>query len=200
MFRKLINPDVRNTLITDMMNLPFLDGEEEGEDDSMVLWDENSAQPISRDLQHALETFIGSESPLTARFLSHLTISGLTYTISPKHAGNSNVLFKADADNHPFPTRIDNVVQILIGGKIQTLIAARRYHRSQVKDDPFRRFPMLQVEIWSTHLGPIEIFKPDDIHAHFAKAEVTWEEVNVTVVASLSRVSHSCSIFSNLCF
>jgi hypothetical protein len=42
--------------------------------------------------------------------------------------------------------------------------------------------------------------KPDDIHAHFAKAEVTWEEVNVTVVASFSQVSHSCSIFSNLCF
>jgi hypothetical protein len=111
MFKKLLNPDTRNTLMTDMLSLLPLDGEEEdGNDNDTLPWDENTTKPISQDLRSALRESVGF-TPSKARSLSHLTIGGLTYSVTSKHAGNSNILFKPHPDSPAIPSQIDYVLQ-----------------------------------------------------------------------------------------
>jgi hypothetical protein len=194
MFKKLLNPDTRNTLMTDMLSLLPLDGEEEdGNDNDTLPWDENTTKPISQDLCSALRESVGF-TPSKARSLSHLTIGGLTYSVTSKHAGNSNILFKPHPDSPAIPSQIDYVLQFHVNETLRTFIAIRRHIRLQVEGDPFCHFPILQTQMWSRRLGPIEILEPDEILSHFAKADVTWEGVEVVVVASLSRASCPCGI------
>jgi hypothetical protein len=189
-FKKLLNPNVRDMLVTDMLSLSSLGNEDEDYEDDTVAWDECTTQPIPLDLHGALCKVLDPAPPSKAHFLSHLTVGGLMYTVASKHAGNSHALLKADSSGLPTPFQIDHILQMCISDKIQAFLAVQRYTCQQSKDsDPFYCFPMLQAGLWDDELGPLEILAPELIYAHFAKISMIWEGVDRLVIVSLSCVS-----------
>ena len=195
MFEKLLNPQIRDTLVTDMLSLSTLSDEDYDCESDTLAWDERTARLIPLDLYNALSKSIVPTSPRKAQFLSHLTIGGLTYTVASKHIGNSHALIKADSSDHNalIPIRIDYIFQVCVSDTIQTFLGARCYNHSGIITDPFRCFPILQATMWNNELGAIKILTPDCICAHFAKASMVWEGVDRLVVLSLCRVSQSCN-------
>src|SRR5271156_216699 len=70
MFQKLVDPQLRDTLQTDMWMLSSLteDGDGDEYDDNAINWNERTAHPIPTDLCAALARF-NSKSPRMAQFL-----------------------------------------------------------------------------------------------------------------------------------
>ena len=196
MFEKLLKPQVRDTLVTDMLaSLPLHDGDDgdyrdDGDADADTgawVWDEHGTSPIPQHIFDALQRTLDFPPPHRARFLSHLTIQGLTYTISSKHSGNSQILINADSAD-AVPCHITNILQFPVLNTVQTYIAVQRYAPSPIKNDPFLHFPMLHARTWGTELGPLEIYTLDAVHSHFARGGLKWDGKDVNVVLSLSRV------------
>jgi hypothetical protein len=50
MFKKLVNPDIRSTLVNDILKFSLLDDDDEDIDHHPSDWDERAAQPIPHDL------------------------------------------------------------------------------------------------------------------------------------------------------
>jgi len=188
MFQKLLNPQVRDTLITDMLSLStaLQDTENAVAVDSS---NECNSHPIPQSIYEALVTSLRITPPRYADFLSHLTIGGITYTVSSKHLGNSHVLLALNESEDLVPARIDHILQLRIGDAVKTLIVVRRHERSQVPCDPFLRYPIVRAKMWSTQLKEFEIVAIDAIRSHYAASHITWDGIPVTVVTSLSRVS-----------
>jgi hypothetical protein len=113
--------------------------------------------------------------------------------VASKHVGNSQALINEDSSSILIPIHINYILQVCISDTIQTFLSAGHYHCLGVVFDPFR-FPMLQAEMWSSELGPIEILAPDHIHTHFAKASLMWEGMAWLVIVSLCHVSHSFQV------
>ncbi len=181
MFQKLVNPQVRDTLVTDILAL-FTDdaaSDNDGLDEQPV----KSFNSLPVPLQECLIATYNHR--LCACLLSHLTIRGITYLSSAYHLGNALILLKSTAPNKYLPARIDYITQILFDdtddGHLVTFIAARKYKPSTFKNDPFRAFPFLQAQIWSREL--------DSLECHFAQSLITWENLDGMVMISLSRVS-----------
>jgi hypothetical protein len=184
MFQKLTDPQVRDTLVTDILGLSTA-----AQDTEDGITDEFNLQSIPQDVRRALSTALDFTSPQHADFSSHLTIGGITYAVSSRHTGNSQVLVAFDENQAPVPARIHHILRLRNADAVKTLVAVRRYEQAQVTCDPFARYPVLRTKIWSTRLQELEIVSADAIHSHFAACPVTWEEVSVVVVTSLSRVS-----------
>lgn len=188
MFQKLVNPQLRDSLQTDMRVLSSLveggDDDDDGEDDD---WNERTARAIPRDLHIALTRF-HSESTRTAQFLTRMTINGLIYTPTSKHQGNSCVLLNLQ-DRTQVPARIQTIFQINFLESVQTLIAIRRHQPARLRHDPFSRFPILCAQVWGVQLGELEIIRPDQVFSHFACLPLKGEFEGHIVAASLSRVS-----------
>lgn len=206
MFQKLVNPQLRDSLQTDMQVLSSLaEGGDDGDDDDDGAgnWNERTAKPIPRDLHTALTRFrVCSKSTRTAQFCHRVTINGLVYTTTSKHEGNSCVLLKSQ-DHNQVPARIQSIFQILFLESVQTLIAIRRHQPSQLRHDPFSQHPALRARLWSVQLGELEIIWPDQVFSHFACLPLKDEFEGHIVTASLSRVSFAIclplSIYLLLC-
>jgi hypothetical protein len=200
-FSNFLNPQVRDTLVTDMLSMSSLNDEMSGPDDSD---DDDEAQchyplpqsptkkalPIPSDLFEALSQTLDFPPPRHAHFLSNLTVNGVTYSTSSKHLGNSCILVKAavDADSAA-AARIEHILQFKMPNSVKTYIAIRHHEPSMVKEDPFLQYPVLRARMWSEDLSNYNIITIDNIHAHFAKLLLTVNNVRVAVAVSLSRVS-----------
>jgi hypothetical protein len=195
MFQKLVNPQLRDSLQTDMQMLSSLveggdddnDGDGDGDDGAMN-WNGWTTEPIPRDLRTALSRF-HSGSTYTAHFLTHLTINGLVYTQTSKHLGNSCILLKSQ-DQTQVPARIQRIFQIQLLDSVQTLIAIQRHQPARLCHDPFSRFPILRARVWEVKLGELEIIRPDQVFSHFACLPLKGEFEGHIIAASLSRVSY----------
>ena len=89
-FQKMVDPELRGTLTTDIQSISsLLDDKDEADD--MASWNDRTARPIPQELQAALSPLY-EVSPRTAQFLPHIAINGLTYTSYQKHRGNSCIL------------------------------------------------------------------------------------------------------------
>ena len=183
MFEKLLNPQIHDTLVTDMQSFSTLSDKDYGCESNTTAWDEQLVPP---DLYSALSKSIVPTSPQKVQFLSHLTIGGLMYTVASKHIGNSHALIKADSSDHDalIPIRIDYIFQVCASDTIQTFLGAQHYNHSGIITDPFCCFPILQATMWNNELGAIEILTPDCICAHFAKASMVWEGIDRLVILS----------------
>jgi hypothetical protein len=190
MFEKLLNPQARNTLITDMLASSGFD-DVDSDDVDVDVWNENVSRSIPTDLYRALRKYLDCDPPRKAQFLSHLVKQGATFTVSSKHAGNSCVLID-EAGSAPVPARIDYIAQLPAqeGKGISKYVAVRRYKCAEVSNDPFRSFPVLQTGMWSTQLADLEIISTNHIHTHFSRLFVKWEDKKVAIVSSMSRVSY----------
>ena len=199
MFQKLVNPQLRDSLQTDMQMLSSLveggdddnDGDGDGDDGAMN-WNEWTTEPIPRDLRTALSRF-HSGSIYTAHFLTQLTINGLVYTPTSKHLGNSCILLKSQAQTQ-VPARIQRIFQIHLLDSVQTLIAIQRHQPARLRHDPFLRFPILRARVWGVQLGELEIIQPDQVFSHFACLPLKGEFEGHIIAASLSRVSFDVCI------
>ena len=186
MFQKLVDPQLRNSIQTDMQVLSSLveTGDDESDDDDALNWNERSAKPIPRDLLTAL-TRLRFKSTHIANFLHCVTINGLLYTPTSKHEGNSCILLKSAEGGNQVPARIQTIFQIPFLESVQTLIAIRRHQPSRLHHDPFSRYPVLRARLWEVQLGELEVIRPDQISSHFACLPLKDGHI---VAASLSRV------------
>ena len=190
MFQKLVNPQLRDSLSMDMQLLSSLTegGDDDGDDDGAMYWNERTAKPIPLDLRTAM-THSGYKSTRTAQFLHRITINGLVYTPTSKHKGNSCILLNSPEDRNQVPAQIQSIFQIPSLESVQTLIAIRRHQPSRLHHDPFSQAPILHARLWGIQLGELEVIRPDQIFSHFACLTLKGEFEDHIVAASLSRVS-----------
>jgi hypothetical protein len=190
MFQKLVDPQLRDTLQTDMRVLSSIteDGDADEYDDNAMNWNERTARPIPTDLCTALARS-HCELPRTAQFLPNITINGLVYSPTSKHQGNACILLRSQ-DQRLVPARIQTIFQIPGLDSVQTLLAIRRHQPSQLPHDPFSRFPVLRAQLWRAQLGDLEIISPDQVSSHFTCLAMVGDFEGHIVTASLSRVSN----------
>ena len=126
-FSKLVNPQVRNTLVTDMLSLTLAQDDNNSEENTQTLYDGDSkAAKLPTDLRRCIEQkFI--HSPSRAPLLSHLTIDGLTYSVSSKHIGNSCIMLDANATRILVPVQLDYIVELETDEGILTITSIQRY-------------------------------------------------------------------------
>jgi len=177
-FSKLIDPQVRNTLLTDIARFMSL---EEEEDEPPV----GRITAIAEGPYKALRAhFQGAKgTPREARTLHCYTLNLLTFSTFTRHRGNSFVLVR-----HPslpsIPAQIDSILQI---STKETYFVVRFFLKTML-EDPFKQHPVLQMSLWSQNLGHLVIVKPQDVESHFACLPFEWQGAKCQAIISLSRV------------
>ena len=177
---KFVDPQVRNTLLTDMAH--FLALEEEVNEPLDV---KGKMTDIPAGLYRALKThFQGSSSmPRVAKVLSSFTLNGLTFSTFTRHRGNSFILVRRPS-LPSIPARIESMLQTPSNDTFFVI----RYFLKPMCDDPFEKYPVLQSSLWSQDLGQLAIVKPQDVESHFACLAFGWHGADSLAVVSLSRV------------
>ncbi len=188
MFRKLIDPQLRDTLTVDIRVLSALVQElpEEGETQAAT-----SLEPLPQDLKKAF-TLAGIDVPAHGQLLANLSFKGVTYSTSTKHLGNSCILISPanDLDGEPVvPAQITYLVQFFNSDTRMTYFGVRRHKAAAVLPDPYSRYPDIRAQLWDAQLEDLEIFLPSQVIAHFACLPLEVEQKKLVVVLSLSRVS-----------
>lgn len=191
MFQKLIQPLVRDTLSTDMLSFAIRELEDV---DNMELVEAQPSQDhnIPKVLMTCILESLDGARPTSIFVIPSLTVGGSTYSVSARHLGNSSVLI--DAEGLMLPVRIEYFIQLALPDHPNTLImyaAARRFSPAVVEHDPFLSFPFLRAQLWGRQLKSLELYPVDLISSHFAFCPITWENQDLMVVVSLSRVSGS---------
>ena len=136
-FSKLVEPQIRDTLTTDIRTLSvLLNGEENDEiADGLV---ERVSQTLPADLRSVF-TLAGMDTTSRGHLLPNFLINGLFYSISSKHAGNSCVLFSPAVGQQLVPARIIYIVQIMDSSTLSTYLAVRRHKALDGISDPYLR-------------------------------------------------------------
>lgn len=192
-FQKFVDPQVRGTLITDVLSFAMDDLDEVEVEVSDYASDTTSPLPKIPDflMTCLLESF--DATPKCISLLPNLTIKGIMYSAASRHAGNSSVLIQSGRPGVLIPAQIQCFVQLVLPDNINTpvtFVAARRYLPANVKHDPFSGYPFLRAKLWSHELDVLALYTPESIESHFAYYSMKWEEGQVMAVISLSRVSY----------
>ncbi len=181
-FRKLVDPEVRNTLLTDISVF------------TSHLEPEFTSTPT---ISFPPSTIRGTTSPVlekylcdinktpilrTAKTLSYFTVHGRMFSIAARHKGNGSVLVRHQSSM--LPAEIEDIVRT---SDDQIFVAVRYFHPTDV-NDPFKAYPALRISLWDSTLGQLVIVRADDICGHFASISLLWEGCRCNVVVSLSRV------------
>ena len=157
-----------------------------------LLWVFSSYRDWALIASHSTQSF--TWSPSWAPLLSHLTIDGLTYSVSSKDHGNSCIMLDAGPNGSLFPARLDYIVELWNDDNILTLIAVQQYQPFPRWDDPFAPFPLLQTQLLMSELESLELYTIDKIWSHFALFSLVYKEKDVIVAVSLYRVSSSINL------
>jgi hypothetical protein len=202
MFRKLVDPQVRDTLITDILHLSDSNTEEYEDhlrmEESRVseeLREGKLSGPIPAPLKACIKATYGNHQK--AVLLSHLTINVITYSTSSQHLGNSSILLKSGVVGKLLPAQIDYLTQIVFedeGNQPQhmvTFIAACKYKAASILYDLFKLYPDVQAQIWRNKLGPLGLYPINSIDCHFAHLPLSIDNQEMIAIISLSRVSSS---------
>jgi len=184
-FRKLVDPQVRNTLVTDILGLAL---------DRMLI-DEDELEPatlraatvLPPPLQDCIRNTFGHCIPAT--LLPRIRIGGLSYSPFSKHLGNASILLRSGSAGVFQPARIDFIVQVVHEAQVGTLVAVRKYLKATGIDDPFSPYPFLRAQLWSRNLGALELHELGSIECHFAHLPFLWQNQDLMAIISLSRVS-----------
>jgi hypothetical protein len=194
MFQKLVDPQIRGTLVTDLLSFAMDDLDDVEASDCAT--DTTSPLPkIPDDLMTCLHESFG-ETPKSISLLPNLTMKGIVYSAASRHTGNSSVLIHSGRPGVLIPAQIQYFVQLVLPDTKNTLVtfvAAQRYLPANVKQDPFSTYPFLRAELWSRELNSesLGLYTPESIDSHFAYLPMEWEERQVMAIISLSRVSYS---------
>jgi hypothetical protein len=179
-FSKLIDPQVRNTLLSDIAR--FMSLEDETDEPAEI---SGKITTIAEGPYKALQTYFQSANgiPREARTLHCHTLNHLTFSTFTRHRGNSFVLVRRPS-LPSVPAQIDSILQI--PGKGTYFVV--RFFLKTMLDDPFQQHPVLQASLWSQNLGQLVIVNPQDIESHFACLSFEWQGAKCQAVMSLSRV------------
>ena len=181
-FSKLIDPQVRNTLLTDIAC--FLSLDEEVDEPADIIGRRMTA--IAEGPYKALQIYFSNTTgiPREAQVLNYYTINKLTFSTFTRHRGNSFILVRRPSLSS-VPAQIETILQVSSG---DIYFVVRFFHKT-MSEDPFEKYPDLQSSLWSQDLGQLVIIKPQDIESHFAGLFFTWYGAGCLAVVSLSRVS-----------
>lgn len=196
-FETLVHPQVRDTLATDALLFQenhMEDAELDDADDSAI----SHSQPLTQDI-HALliRRVPGCFIPTEVKFISHSRHQGILYSVNTRHEGNSCVLLSGNRT--PFCIekilRFSNKAGSGLSPELTTeaWLIVRPHLDANVALDPYLAYPYLRARIWSVELGPPEAVHISQIDSHFAKCQIRWEDKDVVVAVSLSRVSAESS-------
>ncbi len=181
-FRKLVDPQLRDSLQTDIHTL------------GAVVKDETEAQHLAATKTMRLiprELFLAFQpssidSPSSGHFLSNILIHGLMFSTFSKHRGNACVLIRTAEDTTPIPAEIAHIIEILTG---ETYLAVRRHKPAILHHNPFSRYPVLQGQLWETRLSDLEVVMLSQILTHCARLPIKIGQDKYFAVLSLCRVS-----------
>jgi len=187
-FRKFIDPQIRNTLVTDILGFSYeaLDSSEDEGSPPIRL---KSISYLPDYLKDGILKHLGY-LPTNASTLSMLTVAGITYSVASKHSGNSCILLHSPSEAIFLPAQIEHIIRFVSNddiSSVNTLVAVRRFRRFN-RSDPFSFYPLLRTQVWSHELGDLELHPVNAIQCHFACSTMLWEGEQAMVVVSLSRV------------
>jgi len=188
-FRKFVDPQIRNTLLTDIAGFSgeALDSSDDGDLPPIVL---KSISYLPDSLKNCILEHLGY-LPTSASTLSHLTVAGISYSVASKHTGNSCILLDIPFKTVFVPAQVQHIVQFVSNNNtssVNTLVAIRRFKGLNNQSDPFLIYPLLRTQIWSCELGALELHPVSAIQCHFASSTMQWKGGQVMVMVSLSRV------------
>ena len=129
-FQKLVNPQVHNSLQTDIQTLESIIS---ADDDSKVPIAEGSSYAPADDLRGAFQD-ANIPIPPTTQFLPHVSICGLIYTPFLKHKGNACIMTKESV-----PAQIQHVVKT----SSATYLAVHHHKPSHCHYDPYSKYSLL---------------------------------------------------------
>ncbi len=184
-FRRLIDPRVRNTLTSDMMDFTVV------EQPDVAVWNPMATSKVPSKLQTILRLHNNNAHVDRAQFLTNIIVHGLRYTTSTKSFGNSCVLLGLPSSDVKVPAVIDSILKIQTSADtLEILLAVRRYKALPNPCDGTSRFQEVGVSIWSSKLGDLEIVKPGNINSHYASLSFKTVGLGAVIaVISLARVS-----------
>ncbi|PPQ82950.1 LOW QUALITY PROTEIN: hypothetical protein CVT26_005423, partial [Gymnopilus dilepis] len=123
-----------------------------------------------------------------AQSLSHLTINGLTYATSSKHAGNSCALVLFPGSQQVVPCQIAYIIQYEVEETTKLYLGVRHHKPASIICDPYLQYTALRAKIWDSGLDNLEVTEMSSIQSHFACLPLCVEGKDLVVVISLSRV------------
>jgi len=181
-FQKLVDSEVRNTLLTDISVFTSHLEPELMPTRIELEGDETCGRTTFRMLDEHLSDINKSSICGTPKNLSYYTVHGRTFSIATRHKGNSSVLVRHQSSI--LPAQIEDIIRT---PDDQTFVAVR-YFRPTAVNDPFKAYPALRISLWDSKLGQLTVVRAEDICGHFASIPLFWEKGYCTVVVSLSRV------------
>lgn len=186
-FTKLVNPEVRNTLLTDVTAfIAHVTPEAAADDSEPQLKDGTSF--ISEPSHKALRTYFGSSlTPRTAKTMTTFTMRGLTYSTFSRHKGNSSVIVKNTLSQSLVPAQIEDIIQT----SNDDVLFAIRHYRHQCAGGPFDNWPLLQTSLWDLEMGSLVVVPSCDVVCHFASLSFQWEGQERVAIISLARVRNA---------
>lgn len=184
-FRKLVDPQLRDSLQTDIQTL------------AAVVEDETEAQHLAATKtmhsipQEVCLAFQRSriDSPSSGHFVSNILIHGLMFSTFSKHRGNACVLIRTADDRATIPAEIAHIIEVSTGELSKTYVAVRRHKPAILHHDPFSRYPALRAQLWETRLSDLEVVMSSQILSHCARLPIKMGQDEYFAVLSLSRAS-----------
>jgi len=185
-FDKLLDPQVRGSLVTDIRTLSPT---EETGIDSFEDLNEQTTCPIPTEIRDAINS-VNATVPSRAKLQTYITIHGLKFAVASKHPGNSCAMVSSGSGT-PQPAQIVYILKFDTPETPLTYLAVRRYKPANVAYDPFSKYPVLQTKLWDSRLADVEIVRTSQVLSHFACLPVQLGNRSFNAVISLSHVRSS---------
>jgi len=180
-FKKLVNPKVRNTLLTDISAF-YVDIDQ---DEASTLPPEStSGCKLSLESHRLLSAHLGQHTSMKAKSLIHFTRNGYTFSKSSLHKGNGSIIFLDRPSLSQVPAQIEEIVQL----SDDVYFIVQKYQRCAA-EDPFKPYPALQTSLWRPTAGNRTMVHLNDVLGHFASLPFDLNGSNWFAVVSLVRVS-----------
>lgn len=180
-FRKLVDPQLRDSLQTDIQILTAL-AEDENEVQQVAAT--KSVHAFSSKLCLAFQRS-QIDTASSGHFVSDISIHGLTFSTFSKHQGNACVLIRESNDATPVPAEVVHIIEILEEGTSKTYLVVRCLKPATLHHDPFSRYPALRSRLWQRRLMDLEVLMPSQILSHCARLPIKLGQENYFAVLSL---------------
>lgn len=183
-FDKLIDPQVRGSLVTDIHSLSAEETGINSDED----FDEQTARPIPSEIRYAINS-VTVTLPSRAILQTYITIHGLKFAIASKHPGNSCAMISSEGGS-PRPAQIVYILKFNTprAETPLTCLAVRYYKPANIAYDPYSKYPLLRTKLWDSSLTAVEIIRTSQVLSHFACLPVRLGNHSFNAVISLSQV------------
>jgi hypothetical protein len=185
-FDKLLNPQVRDSLVTDINALSA--AEEDGVG-SLEDLDQRTARPIPTEIRDAISS-MNLNVPSHAVLQTYVTVLGLKFAVASKHPGNSCIMVLGEGGS-PQPAQLVYILEFNTPETPSTYLAIRRYKAANIAYDPFSKYPVLGAKLWDSRLADIEIIKISQVLSHFACLPVRLGK-------QCSRITFTCTFIHSM--